>query len=87
MEIDIANSFGIINAMNSAHSVRVILVISKDDIAYRIAGLKKLADNLYQCLMASKENDSKQDDIEDSDDTDDYTDSDHGCLFWAEFRL
>ena len=50
IEIDMANSFGLVNAMQCAQRVRIIVVISREDIAHKMEGLKIVSDNLYQYL-------------------------------------
>ena len=86
-EIDISNSFGLINGMNSSKSVRIIFVISQDDTSLRMKQLKIMSDHLYQYLSNYKNNNNSNDsnknlekkingDNSDDNDSDDYDDSD-----------
>ena len=79
IETDISNSFGLANAMKSAHRVRIVFVISKEDVSLRMKQLKTLADNLYQYLInyeSKNTNDSdslEKKEIKQNDDT--YSDN------------
>ena len=49
-EIEVANSLSLIETIHCAKSVRIILVISKEDMSSRSAAFKEISDNLKQLL-------------------------------------
>ena len=49
-EMDVSNGLGIVKAVSSSRSVKVLMVISKGDIDGRIAGLKDLADTVAKLI-------------------------------------
>ena len=57
-EIDISNSFGLINAMSLSKCVRIIFLISQDDTALRMTQLKIMADHFVQYLSNYKSKNS-----------------------------
>ena len=78
-EIDIANTYGLINAMKCAQSVRIVFVISKEDMSQRMKECKILAHNLYQYLRNyNVDTTDNKDDGNNSDGDSDHSDDSDG---------